>query len=103
MLEQPSYTIHYGHIYDERGELLDEVIILLMKGPHSYTAEDTVEVDCHGGVLVMRRILELIIRQGARPAEPAIIYKAGFFKRKTGSVTGRSSYGCDTGRKSVGS
>ena len=78
MLEQPSYTIHYGHIYDERGELLDEVIILLMKGPHSYTAEDTVEVDCHGGVLVMRRILELIIRQGARPAEPGEFTQRAF-------------------------
>lgn len=78
MLEQSSYTIHYGHIYDERGELLDEVIILLMKGPHSYTAEDTVEVDCHGGILVMRRILELIIRQGARPAEPGEFTKRAF-------------------------
>ena len=50
--EQETYTIHYGTIMDGK-ETLDEVIVLLMKGPHSYTAEDTVEIDCHGGVFVM--------------------------------------------------
>ena len=77
ILEQPSYTIHYGMIYDEE-ELLDEVIVLLMKGPHSYTAEDTVEIDCHGGILVMRRILETVLKQGARPAEPGEFTKRAF-------------------------
>ena len=67
--EQPTYTIHYGNIVDG-DKLLDEVIVLLMRGPHSYTAEDTVEIDCHGGTFVMRKILELVIRNGARPAEP---------------------------------
>lgn len=77
ILEQPSYTIHYGMIYDGE-ELLDEVIVLLMKGPHSYTAEDTVEIDCHGGILVMRRILEAVLKQGARPAEPGEFTKRAF-------------------------
>ena len=77
MKEQPSYTIHYGTIYDGN-ELLDEVIILLMKGPHSYTAEDTVEIDCHGGVFILRRILEAVLKNGARIAEPGEFTKRAF-------------------------
>ena len=77
VFDQPSYTIHYGNIYDGE-ELLDEVIVLLMKGPHSYTMEDTVEIDCHGGILLMRRILETVIREGARPAEPGEFTKRAF-------------------------
>ncbi len=77
MSDQPSYTIHYGNIYDGE-ELLDEVIVLLMKGPHSYTAEDTVEIDCHGGILVQQRILETVIKQGARLAEPGEFTQRAF-------------------------
>ena len=75
--EQPTYTIHYGNIVDG-DKLLDEVIVLLLRGPHSYTAEDTVEIDCHGGTFVMRKILELVIRNGARPAEPGEFTKRAF-------------------------
>ena len=75
--EQPTYTIHYGNIVDG-DKLLDEVIVPLMRGPHSYTAEDTVEIDCHGGTFVMRKILELVIRNGARPAEPGEFTKRAF-------------------------
>lgn len=75
--EQDTYTIHYGNIVDGE-EILDEVIVLLMRGPHSYTAEDTVEIDCHGGVLVMKKILELVIKNGARPAEPGEFTKRAF-------------------------
>lgn len=75
--EEETYTIHYGNIVDG-DEILDEVIVLLMKGPHSYTAEDTVEIDCHGGVYVMKRILELVIREGARAAEPGEFTKRAF-------------------------
>lgn len=74
---QAAYTVHYGYIYDG-DELLDEVLVLLMRGPHSYTAEDTVEIDCHGGILVMRRILESVFRRGARPAEPGEFTKRAF-------------------------
>ncbi|MCI8661989.1 MAG: tRNA uridine-5-carboxymethylaminomethyl(34) synthesis GTPase MnmE [Hungatella sp.] len=72
-----TYRAHYGYIYDE-DELLDEVLILLMKGPHSYTAEDTVEIDCHGSVLMMKRILETVIKYGARPAQPGEFTKRAF-------------------------
>ena len=75
--QEPAYTIHYGTIWDGE-EMLDEVLVLLMRGPHSYTAEDTVEIDCHGGVLVIRRILEAVIGQGARPAEPGEFTKRAF-------------------------
>ena len=75
--EQDTYTIHYGNIVDGE-EVLDEVIVLLMRGPHSYTAEDTVEIDCHGGILVMKKILELVIKNGARPAEPGEFTKRAF-------------------------
>lgn len=77
IMEQPTYTIHYGFVYDEE-EMLDEVLVLLMKGPHSYTAEDTVEIDCHGGVFVMQRILETVLKNGARPAEPGEFTKRAF-------------------------
>ena len=77
MSAQPSYTVHYGTV-EEGEEVLDEVLVLLMRGPHSYTAEDTVEVDCHGGRLVMQRILDLVIKNGARPAEPGEFTKRAF-------------------------
>ena len=72
-----SHTVHYGYIYDGE-EKLDEVLILIMKGPHSYTAEDTVEIDCHGGILMVKRILEAVIRNGARTAEPGEFTKRAF-------------------------
>ncbi|EGC74060.1 tRNA modification GTPase TrmE [Lachnospiraceae bacterium 6_1_37FAA] len=59
-------------------ETIDEVLVLLMRGPHSYTGEDTVEIDCHGGVYVMKRILETVIKYGARPAEPGEFTKRAF-------------------------
>ena len=64
-----SHTIHYGWIMDQ-GEKIDEVLVMLMRGPHSYTGEDCVEIDCHGGIYVMRKILEAVVAHGARPADP---------------------------------
>ena len=75
--DEKSHTIHYGYIYDG-DEVLDEVLVLLMKGPKSYTAEDTVEIDCHGGMLVTRRILEAVLKAGARLAEPGEFTKRAF-------------------------
>ena len=75
--EMPSHTIHYGHIHDGE-EVIDEVMVLLMRGPKSYTREDTVEIDCHGGVYVMKRILETVIKYGARPGEPGEFTKRAF-------------------------
>lgn len=77
IIEAKSHTVHYGMIHDG-DEKLDEVLVLIMRGPHSYTAEDTVEIDCHGGVLMMRRILETVIKYGARPAEPGEFTKRAF-------------------------
>ena len=77
MSAQPSYTVHYGTV-EEGEEGLDEVLVLLMRGPHSYTAVDTVEIDCHGGRLVMQRIRDLVIKNGARPAEPGEFTKRAF-------------------------
>ena len=72
-----SHTIHYGFIYDG-DELIDEVMVAIMKAPNSFTTEDSVEIDCHGGVLVMNRILETVIKNGARIAEPGEFTKRAF-------------------------
>jgi tRNA modification GTPase len=74
---EPSHTIHYGHIFDG-DEMVDEVLVMIMRGPKSFTAEDTIEIDCHGGVLVTKRILETVLKYGARPAEPGEFTKRAF-------------------------
>lgn len=87
LLDVDSHTIHYGHIVDDSGKqvqecgqpiVIDEVMISVMKGPKSYTAEDTVEINCHGGVLMMQKILELVLKAGARLAEPGEFTKRAF-------------------------
>ena len=72
-----SHTIHYGFIYDGE-EIADEVLVMVMRGPRSYTGEDTVEIDCHGGILAMRKVLDAVIHAGARPAEPGEFTKRAF-------------------------
>lgn len=74
---QPSHTVHYGWIKDGENTI-DEVLVMLMRGPHSYTGEDTVEIDCHGGVFVVRKILETVLKNGARAAEPGEFTKRAF-------------------------
>ncbi len=73
-----THTIHYGFIIDENETIIDEVMISLMKAPNSYTMEDTVEINCHGGVLMMQKILELVIKAGARTAQPGEFTKRAF-------------------------
>ena len=77
LVDMPSHTIYYGHICDG-DEIIDEVMVLLMCAPKSYTRENTVEIDCHGGIYVMKRILETVIKYGARPAEPGEFTKRAF-------------------------
>jgi len=77
IMNENSHTIHYGFIYDAN-EMVDEVLIMLMDGPRSYTGEDTVEIDCHGGILAMRKVLETVIKYGARPADPGEFTKRAF-------------------------
>lgn len=72
-----SHTIHYGFIYDG-DQMVDEVLVMVMRGPKSYTGEDTVEIDCHGGVLITKKVLEAVLRHGARPAEPGEFTKRAF-------------------------
>lgn len=73
----PSHTIHYGFVVQDE-KVLDEVMAVVLKAPRSYTREDTVEIDCHGGVLVMKKILELLFQNGAKPAEPGEFTKRAF-------------------------
>jgi len=73
-----SHTIRYGFILNEKEEVVDEVMVSFMKGPKSFTAEDTVEINCHGGILVTNRILELVIKNGARMAQPGEFSKRAF-------------------------
>ncbi len=72
-----SHTIHYGHIVNNR-DVIDEVLVMVMAGPRSYTAEDTVEINCHGGVLVVRRVLDAVLQNGARAAEAGEFTKRAF-------------------------
>lgn len=75
--ESPSHTVHYGYICDGE-KVIDEVIVLILKAPNTYTMEDTVEIDCHGGALVLKRVLETVLKYGARPAEPGEFTKRAF-------------------------
>lgn len=77
LLDVPSHTVHYGHIVSE-GKILDEVMVLVFRSPKSYTTEDTVEIDCHGGVIVLKQVLNAIMEQGIRPAEPGEFTKRAF-------------------------
>lgn len=77
MEEVKSHTIHYGYIKDNN-EVIDEVLIMVMKAPSTYTREDIIEIDCHGGVVVTKKILETVIKYGARPAEPGEFTKRAF-------------------------
>jgi len=76
---QHSHTIHYGHIAcPETGTIIDEVLIMLMRGPRSFTTEDVVEINCHGGAFVTKRILELLLTHGARHAHAGEFSKRAF-------------------------
>ena len=72
-----SHTIQYGHIYDN-DDIVDEVLVMIMKSPRSYTTEDTIEIDCHGGILVLKKVLSLLVNAGARIAEPGEFTKRAF-------------------------
>jgi tRNA modification GTPase len=75
----PSHTLHYGFIIEpQRQERIDEVLLAVMRAPHSYTREDVVEIHAHGGLVSLLRILELILQQGVRPADPGEFTKRAF-------------------------
>lgn len=78
LLDVLTHTIHYGHILDENDNVLDEVMISVMRAPRSYTMEDTVEINCHGGVLMVQKVLEAVLKAGARLADPGEFTKRAF-------------------------
>ena len=75
--EVPTHTIHYGYIYDGE-EIVDEVLVMVMPAPKTFTGEDTVEIDCHGGVYAMNRVLETVLKNGAKIAGPGEFTKRAF-------------------------
>lgn len=79
--EVSSHTIHYGFIKDG-DKTIDEVLVTVMRAPRTFTGEDTVEINCHGGVFVVKRILETVLKYGARPAEPGEFTKRAFLNGK---------------------
>lgn len=79
LADVPSHTIHYGHIIDPKNEeLLDEVMVSVMRAPKTFTREDVVEINCHGGIVVVNQLLQLLLREGARLAEPGEFTKRAF-------------------------
>ncbi|ABX44288.1 tRNA uridine-5-carboxymethylaminomethyl(34) synthesis GTPase MnmE [Lachnoclostridium phytofermentans] len=75
--EMDSHTVHYGYIVDEE-EIIDEVMVIIMRAPRSYTMEDSIEIDCHGGITVTKKVLEAVLKAGARIAEPGEFTKRAF-------------------------
>lgn len=79
LMEQPSHTIHYGHLHEPKtGEVVEEVMLSLMKAPKTFTREDVVEINCHGGIVSVNRVLQLVLVNGARLAEPGEFTKRAF-------------------------
>lgn len=77
LMKAPTHTIHYGHIVDN-DLIVDEVLVMLMRGPKTYTTEDTVEINCHGGISTTNKVLELLLSNGCRLAEPGEFTKRAF-------------------------
>lgn len=79
LMEAASHTIHYGHLVDPKtGQVVEEVMLSLMKGPKTFTREDVVEINCHGGLVSVNRVLQLVLNEGARLAEPGEFTKRAF-------------------------
>ena len=76
-----THTIHYGHIVSD-GQVVDEVLVSVMKGPHSYTGEDTAEINCHGGLFVVKKVLDAVLTHGAELAQPGEFTKRAFLNGK---------------------
>lgn len=75
--QSETHTVHYGHIYDNES-VIDEVLVIVMRAPRSYTVEDVVEIDCHGGLLVLKKVFNLLIENGCRSSEPGEFTKRAF-------------------------
>lgn len=75
----PSHTIHYGHILDENKEPVDEVLVSVFRAPKTYTREDVVEINCHGGIFITRKILSIVLSHGAKLAKPGEFTQRAFY------------------------
>lgn len=105
IINATSHTIHYGFIYDN-DEVIDEVLVSVMLSPRSYTTENTIEINCHGGPFVIRRVLKTVLKNGARPAEPGEFTKRAFLNgridlTKAESVMDLISSGNEFARKNA--
>ncbi len=87
--EKETHTIHYGHIVDKEN-IIDEVLVSIMKGPRSFTTEDIVEINCHGGIASTNKILELLIKNGCRLAEPGEFTKRAFLNGRIDLIEAES-------------
>ena len=81
LIEADSHTINYGHIFFGE-EIIDEVLVMLMKAPRTFTGEDTVEINCHGGILILEKVLHAVLESGARMALPGEFTKRAFLNGK---------------------
>lgn len=81
--EMAGYTASYGKIYDGE-EMIDEAVVLVFQAPHSYTGEDVVEISCHGGLYITKRVLRAVLKNGAVSAEPGEFTKRAFLNGKLG-------------------
>jgi len=89
LTKQESHTIHYGHIINNK-DIIDEVLVSIMKGPKSFTAEDVVEINCHGGIASTNKILEILIKNGCRLAEPGEFTKRAFLNGRIDLIEAES-------------
>lgn len=94
----PSHTIHYGHIVDlDTNQVIEEVMVSIMRAPRTFTRENIVEINCHGGLVSVNKVLQLILAQGVRLAEPGEFTKRAF-KWTYRLITSRSCYGFDSSK-----
>jgi tRNA modification GTPase len=82
LAEVEGNTVHFGKLKDANGTLVDEVLATVFRAPHSYTGEDSIEINCHGGILVASRVLDTVIATGARRADPGEFTKRAFLNGK---------------------
>ena len=76
--DKKTHTITYGNVVNNEGSIVDEALVSIMLGPNSYTKEDIVEINCHGGFSAVKKVLETVVNAGARPAEPGEFTKRAF-------------------------
>ena len=109
IIEKPSHTINYGYIIDD-GKRIDEVLVNIYRGTRTFTGEEMVEINCHGGVYITSRVLEVCIKNGARMAERGEFSKRAFLNGRidlsqaeaiSDIITAKNSYATDLALKGI--